>query len=231
MFPRIDAPYLHRHHPECATPRKPAFVKRLADVLIQHTGWFGLVQLAERTDCLSFPCILRTCEVTHIALLITSRTRTNQAPGMYSYKQSIALIYFLADMLIFLCCGLQHENRYKNYGGFHEPHKKRILASSVQRPLPRPRRNIYVKHHCYDIRYVTRDVPTLIFYDSLVGEEDIFFYSCTVEFSGISCSEYLFTEATPPTLYLDTGYRVSGVKRKCQPFPEILGRSTYVPMA
>ena len=36
--------------------RKVTFGKRLASVLIQHIGWFGLASLDERTDFLSFPC-------------------------------------------------------------------------------------------------------------------------------------------------------------------------------
>ena len=49
--------FLKRHHPECAIPKKLAFGKRLADVLVQHIGWFGLASLDERTGFLSFPSI------------------------------------------------------------------------------------------------------------------------------------------------------------------------------
>ena len=113
---------LQRHHPECATPKMLAFGKRLADILVQHIGWFGLASLDERTGFLSFPST-RFTYLRNYLKRSDDHISYSYEPGTRYQQRLVDLFFCFVDLFICFLHAfvLEHENLHKNHRDFHEP--------------------------------------------------------------------------------------------------------------
>ena len=85
---------LRRHHTECATPKKLAFGKRLADVLVDHIEWFGLASLDERTGCPIPEKSSKTLKRPHLELVRTRyHVPTRSARSFSLCRRSVYLFF------------------------------------------------------------------------------------------------------------------------------------------
>ena len=89
---------LQRHHPECATPKKLVFGKRLADVLVRHIGWFGHLTNAPAFSGSRLPHVpeklSKTLKRPHLVLVRTRyQVPTKSGRSFFLLRRSVPVFY------------------------------------------------------------------------------------------------------------------------------------------
>ena len=103
-------------------------MKRLADVLVQHIGWFGLASLDELSDFLSVPDVPDSKRsIDHISYSYEPGTMYQQNRLFYCFADLFIVFYML------LVCSSKSPHKLEI---FSRTVTKKSTASSAQSPLP-----------------------------------------------------------------------------------------------
>ena len=125
---------LQRHHPECATPKKLVFGKRLADVLVRHIGWFGHLTNAPAFSGSRLPHVpeklSKTLKRPHLVLVRTRyQVPTKSGRSFFLLRRSVPVFYMPLVWSTKIPTKITENSRTI---------AKKSTASPVQSPLPSP---------------------------------------------------------------------------------------------